>query len=95
MVYWPVPEGTALAPAEGGLTTCASLDGDGMLAADALPLAPLAAAPCAGVRLMLAVSLITPLLPGTMLLLAFLSSTFLQAVVPNATNTAGASATDR
>ncbi|MEM5383041.1 hypothetical protein VSR68_05470 [Paraburkholderia phymatum] len=95
IVYRLAPEGTALAPAEGLLATGASLDGDGMLAAGALPLAPLAAALCPGVPLMLAVLLITPLLPEPMLLaslLAFLSSTFLQAAVPNA-NAAAASAT--
>ncbi|MEX3936303.1 hypothetical protein AB4Y32_31715 [Paraburkholderia phymatum] len=62
VVYWLAPEGTALAPGEGVLATGASLEGDGMLAADALPLAPLAAALCAGVPLMPALLLITPLL---------------------------------
>jgi hypothetical protein len=97
VVYWLAPEGTALAPAEGELATGASLEGNGMLAADALPLAPLAPALCPGVPLMPAVLLITPLLPEPMPLvplLAFLSSTFLQAAVPNA-NAAAASATER
>ncbi|MEM5438628.1 hypothetical protein [Paraburkholderia diazotrophica] len=93
VVYWLAPEGTALAPAEGELATGASLDGGGMLAAAALPLAPLAAALCPGVPLMPAVLLITPLLPEPMLF-ELLSSTFWQAAVPNA-NAAAANATAR